>query len=112
MGRRRHAVETWASYIVGMETMSEAQLGWLDALVGRVTIRMPGAYQATVVDAADPLAQGRIRVLVPDLGSDPAWARICLDRLSPAEPPATGASGWVMFERADPSLPVWIGSDV
>jgi Type VI secretion system/phage-baseplate injector OB domain len=59
------------------------------------------------MDADDPLMEGRLRVLVPEvLGSDAVWAR-------PSVPPGgmsrpvPGDDVWVSFERGDTDYAVW-----
>lgn len=77
--------------------------------------RLFGKYRGVVVDTADPMAMGRIRVRVPDIGGADTmdWAMPCVPIAGPhsgmvAVPPA-GASVWVEFEGGDPGRPIWVG---
>ena len=66
-----------------------------------------GKYRGSVVDVDDPLMQGRLLVLVPEIyGTEPAWA---LPSLPPGDLDlgAVGSDVWVSFERGDPAYPVW-----
>jgi Type VI secretion system/phage-baseplate injector OB domain len=77
--------------------------------------RFFGKYRGTVVDNEDPLQQGRLIVLVPDvLGFLPStWATPCLPFAGPLMGqyvrPAIGAGVWVEFEQGDPQTPIWTG---
>jgi hypothetical protein len=69
-----------------------------------------GIYRGRVVDAADPLATGRLRVQIPDLpGGDSVWALPCRP-VAQSAVPAAGQSVWILFEQGDPDRPVWIGT--
>ena len=69
-----------------------------------------GKYRGVVADNVDPLAQHRVRVVVPEvLGDATAWATACLPVGYFAVPPV-GAGVWVEFEGGDPDRPVWVGS--
>jgi hypothetical protein len=69
-----------------------------------------GIYRALVIDAADPLAGGRLRVQIPELlGGDSVWALPCRP-VAQSTVPAAGQSVWILFEQGDPDRPVWIGT--
>ncbi|MBY8821608.1 phage baseplate assembly protein V [Sphingomonas colocasiae] len=79
------------------------------------TKRHFGKFRGVAVDVADPLALGRVRVQVPDIGGAEilGWAMPCAPVAGPhagmiALPPV-GASVWVEFERGDPDYPIWVG---
>src|SRR5690606_2312186 len=67
-----------------------------------------GKYRGTVVDNADPVKRGRLRVVVPAvLSSTPVWAMPCVPYAGPKlgfyAMPETGTGVWVEFEAGDPS---------
>lgn len=82
----------------------------------RETDRFYGKYRATVADNVDPLGQGRLRALVPEvLGEVPSGYAL------PAAPfagtgagwftvPPIGAGVWIEFEAGDTSRPIWTGA--
>jgi hypothetical protein len=64
-----------------------------------------GAYRAIVVDANDPVAQGRVQVQVPDvLGDQTAWAA---PEETTAATPNVGDEVTVHFENGDEDHPLW-----
>lgn len=65
-----------------------------------------GTYKAVVTDNADPSGQNRLRVTVPDVGIDSAWAA-SLAGASASSPPAVGDEVMVQFEGGDTDYPVW-----
>ena len=78
--------------------------------------RFFGKYRGSVVNNLDPLQQGRLIVLVPDVfGILPSsWALPCVPMAGPLMgtsfvPPPVGSSVWVEFEQGDPEAPIWVG---
>jgi len=77
--------------------------------------RFFGKYRGSVVENVDPLGQGRLIVLVPDvLGPLPStWALPCVPMAGPGMGtvfvPPIDASVWVEFEQGDPQQPIWVG---
>lgn len=74
-----------------------------------------GKYRGTVVNNLDPLQQGRIQVMVPDVSAliPSSWAMPCLPAAGIqnglfAVPPI-GAGVWVEFERGEADYPIWVG---
>jgi hypothetical protein len=65
-----------------------------------------GKYRAVVVDNADPLAENRLLVNVPEVGTE-GWAKP-LDHGH--EVPAVGAEVWVEFEHGEADYPIWDGA--
>lgn len=74
-----------------------------------------GKYRGTVVNNIDPMQQGRIQAMVPDvLGSGVStWALACVPFAGTQAGiwcvPAMGAGVWMEFEQGDPERPVWTG---
>ena len=65
-------------------------------------------YRAFVVDDADPLQQGRLGVVVPDVYGDPSvWAAALVASGSAAPLPAVGDFVLVSFEHGDTDYPIW-----
>lgn len=76
--------------------------------------RYYGKYRGTVVDNADPIQRGRLRVLVPAvLGEEESWAMPCVPYAGPNlgfyAMPEVGTNVWVEFEAGDISYPIWSG---
>lgn len=72
-----------------------------------------GVYRATVLDNADPLAQQRLLVRIPDLGAaEERWAAACLPAGGSHELPAVDDDVWVALEAGDAARPVWLGTCV
>ncbi len=73
-----------------------------------------GKYRGTVIQNIDPLQEGRIQVIVPDVdGLVPGtWAMPCLPsgmQNGFFTVPPIGAGVWVEFEQGDPDYPIWVG---
>lgn len=82
----------------------------------KVRKRFFGKYRATVVENVDPLAKGRLILLIPDVsGTLPSnWATPCVPLAGPHMgtsfvPPPIGSSVWAEFEQGDPQKPLWVG---
>jgi hypothetical protein len=82
----------------------------------RGTDRFYGKYRGTVVDNLDPLGQGRLKALVPEV-----LGEIMSGFALPAAPyagtgagfftvPPVGAGVWIEFEAGDTSRPIWTGA--
>lgn len=74
-----------------------------------------GLYRGTVRSTTDPLMLGRLQVSIPDVpgAAEVSWANPCValaasDTGMFALPPV-GSNVWVMFEKGNPSDPVWMG---
>jgi uncharacterized protein involved in type VI secretion and phage assembly len=74
-----------------------------------------GKYRGTVFNNIDPMQQGRIQAIVPDVGNvlPGTWALPCVPMAGPqagefAVPPI-GASVWIEFEHGDRDYPIWTG---
>jgi hypothetical protein len=74
-----------------------------------------GIYRGTVLSNIDPLLQGRITVVVPDVGSvtPSTFVNPCVSMAGKQQGtfmvPEIGASVWIQFEAGDPDKPVWMG---
>ena len=74
-----------------------------------------GKYRGTVVTHIDPMQQGRIMAMVPDvLGSIPStWAMPCFPvgglQAGIYAVPMPGTGVWIEFEQGDPDYPIWSG---
>jgi len=77
--------------------------------------RYYGKYRGTVVNNIDPLMQGRIQAMVPDvLGEMPSsWAMACVPIAGAGSGvfvlPAVNSGVWIEFEYGDPDRPIWSG---
>jgi hypothetical protein len=84
-------------------------------IVERQTDRFYGKYRGLVVVNADPLNQGRLKAVVPEvLGLETSnWALPCSPYAGPLSGlfavPQFGAGVWIEFEAGDASRPVWSG---
>jgi uncharacterized protein involved in type VI secretion and phage assembly len=93
--------------MIGLDT-TEALMTW-------VRTHFFGKYAGTVVDTADPLNKGRLKVEVPDVyGSGVGvWALPCVpyagDDIGFKSFPPKGTNVWIEFEKGDISYPVWTG---
>ena len=87
-------------------------------LVQRVEKRFYGKYRGLVVDNADPLQLGRLKVKVPSvLGNEvvTGWAMPCVPYGGNVGQgilfvPEVNAGVWVEFEEGDLEFPVWVGT--
>ena len=99
--------------------MTQSQLGLLNEELKDALPQMPGIVTGTVVDVADPLPMGRVRVRVPSIDSlDPLpWARVAVPMAGLPLPmphgtyfiPQLGTEVLVAFENGDVNLPYVIG---
>jgi type VI secretion system (T6SS) baseplate-like injector VgrG len=77
--------------------------------------RFFGKYRGIVTTNQDPLNQGRLQAMVPEvLGEIPTgWASPCAPYAGPQAGffavPQTGAGVWIEFEAGDTSRPIWVG---
>lgn len=77
--------------------------------------RFWGKYRGTVLNNVDPMQQGRIQAIVPDVaGQVPSsWAMPCLPlagiNTGLFTVPPIGAGVWIEFEKGDPDFPIWVG---
>ena len=76
--------------------------------------RYLGKYRGTCVNNVDPMLQGRIQVIVPDVAIVPSsWAMPCFPvsgvQNGVYTVPPIGAGVWVDFEQGDPDYPIWVG---
>jgi hypothetical protein len=78
--------------------------------------RIYGKYRGTVTNVLDPLNQGRLMAMVPEvLGPMPCgWATPCAPYAGPLagffSVPPVGAGVWIEFEAGDVSRPIWSGA--
>jgi Type VI secretion system/phage-baseplate injector OB domain len=77
--------------------------------------RFLGKFRGRVVNNADPLFQGRLQAMVPDVfgGTASGWALPSApyvgDHVGLFAIPPIGANVWVEFEAGDPSRAIWTG---
>jgi hypothetical protein len=77
--------------------------------------RFYGKYRGIVKDNNDPLGQGRLRAIVPDVLQDIpcAWALPAAPYAGPGAGqftvPPRDAGVWIEFEAGDTSRPIWSG---
>lgn len=85
----------------------------LDSQTNRVAYY--GKYRATCVNNIDPMLQGRIQLIVPDVSAvaPTSWAMPCFPvtgiQNGVFTVPPIGAGVWVEFEQGDPDYPIWVG---
>jgi hypothetical protein len=74
---------------------------------------LSGKYRGTVVDSADPMHLGRVRVSVPSVTDNVAWAMPCVPYAGHhpdmRQIPPAGTHVWVEFEHSDVTQPIWVG---
>jgi uncharacterized protein involved in type VI secretion and phage assembly len=74
-----------------------------------------GKYRGTVLNNLDPLQEGRIQALVPDVSAllPSSWAIPCLPAAGIQNGlftvPPIGAGVWIEFEQGDADHPIWVG---
>jgi len=76
--------------------------------------RYLGKHRGVVVNNVDPMMQGRIQVMVPDVSPGlSSWAMPCVPMAGMGHGvftvPSIGAAVWVEFEHGDPDYPIWVG---
>lgn len=77
--------------------------------------RYVGKYRGTVVNNIDPMQQGRIQAMVPDVSglTLTSWAMPCLPvaglQTGMFTVPIIGSGVWIEFEKGDPDYPIWTG---
>ena len=74
-----------------------------------------GKYRGVVVNNIDPMQQGRIQAIVPDVGGvlPTTWAMPCVPlagiQMGVYVVPPIGAGVWIEFEQGDLDHPIWTG---
>jgi hypothetical protein len=74
-----------------------------------------GKYRATVLNNVDPMFQGRIQVLVPDVSDflPTTWAMPCVPigwkQMGFLSVPPITSEVWIEFEQGNPDKPIWTG---
>jgi len=74
-----------------------------------------GKYRGTVINNIDPLQEGRIQAMVPDVSglAPTSWATACVPmagiQTGILAVPPIGAGVWIEFEQGDPDRPIWVG---
>jgi hypothetical protein len=80
-----------------------------------MTDKYYGKYRGTVINNFDPMQQGRIQAMVPDVLTllPSTWALPCAPFAGQQSGffvvPQIGASVWIEFEHGDPNYPIWVG---
>jgi hypothetical protein len=76
--------------------------------------RFYGVYRGVVVDNADPLNKGRLRLQVPQvlLSEETGWAWGMNQPGVSRALPALNEGVFVVFEGGDPSFPIWMGTAI
>jgi uncharacterized protein involved in type VI secretion and phage assembly len=77
--------------------------------------RYYGKFRGTCLNNIDPMQQGRVQVIVPDVSNviPSSWAMPCFPvsgiQNGVFTVPPIGAGVWVEFEQGDPDYPIWVG---
>ncbi|HSU13661.1 phage baseplate assembly protein V [Longimicrobium sp.] len=77
--------------------------------------RFYGKYRGTVINNVDPMQQGRVQAMVPDVtGVIPSsWATACVPITGKQYGmwvlPQIGTGVWIEYEQGDPDYPIWSG---
>ncbi len=80
------------------------------------TRKFLGKYRGTVFNNIDPMQQGRIQAMVPDVSGliPTSWALPCVPvggtQMGFFAVPPIGAGVWIEFEQGDPDQPIWVGN--
>jgi len=86
------------------------------SVLERQVDRFYGKYRGLVMNNMDPLSQGRLQAIVPEvLGESPStWALPSAPYAGPVAGqftiPPVGAGVWIEFEAGDVSRPIWSGA--
>jgi hypothetical protein len=87
----------------------------LQRIAERHLDRFYGKHRGLVMDNQDPLKQGRLKAMVPDVlqSEQTGWALPCTPYAGTTSGlyaiPPIGAGVWIEFERGVPERPVWVG---
>jgi uncharacterized protein involved in type VI secretion and phage assembly len=74
-----------------------------------------GKYRGTVLNNVDPMMQGRLQLIVPDVAGllPVTWALPCVPlagiQNGMVALPMIQSGVWVEFEHGDPDFPIWVG---
>jgi uncharacterized protein involved in type VI secretion and phage assembly len=77
--------------------------------------RFYGKYRGTVINNVDPMQQGRVQAMVPDVtGVIPSsWATACVPITGKQYGmwvlPQIGTGVWIEYEQGDSDYPIWSG---
>ncbi len=77
--------------------------------------RYLGKFRGTVLNNVDPMNQGRIMAMVPDVSTvaPTSWAMPCVPmagiQTGIIAVPPIGGGVWIEFEQGDPDYPIWVG---